>query len=102
MDDSTEVRLENLERQLAETKAELCRVRRRTLWLLRGGLLLIGILALAWIFKSTVHPVLAQGEATVHKEIQAKKFLLVDAGGQKRAMLSVHEDDLALTIFSPI
>jgi hypothetical protein len=31
MNDSTEVRLENLERELAETKAELCRVKHRKL-----------------------------------------------------------------------
>jgi hypothetical protein len=48
---TVEVRLENLERKLAETNAELNRVRCRNLWLLGGGILIAGLLALPWMFK---------------------------------------------------
>ena len=72
MKDSTEVRLENLERELADTKAELRRVKCRNLWLLGGGVLTAGLLA--WVFMDAGHPVQAQGEATVQQEIRAKKF----------------------------
>jgi hypothetical protein len=92
MNDSTEVRLENLERELAETKVELCRARRRNLWILGGGVLMAGLLALVWPSIESVRPVQAQGYAKVSQEIKAKKFTLVDEQGMDRATLSIEKD----------
>jgi hypothetical protein len=83
---STDIRLESLERELAQTKAELCRMRRPNLWLLRSGVLMAGILVLAWMFMDTGRPALARGGATVHRETRAKSFVLVDEKGKPRAI----------------
>jgi hypothetical protein len=77
MNKSTEDRLENVERELAETKTELWRVKNRNLWLLRGGVLMVGVLALVWILMDTGSPVQARGGATVHREMGAKRFVIV-------------------------
>jgi hypothetical protein len=98
MSDSTEVRLENLERELAETKAELCRVRRRSLWLLRGGFLVAGLLALAWMFMDAGRPAQARRSATVHRETGAKRFVLVDEKGKPRAILGMNKDGPGLAL----
>jgi len=101
MKEFTEVRLENLERELAETKAELGRVKRRNLLLLRGGFLIAGLLALVWMTLNTGCSAPFKREATVQQEIRAKKFTLVDEHGMDRATLSIDKDgsgpDLVLT-----
>jgi hypothetical protein len=89
MNDSTEVRLENLERELAETKAKLCRVGHRNLWLLRGGILMAGLLALAWMSMNLGCSAPSQKDAVVHKEIRARSFVVVDEQGRERAELSI-------------
>jgi hypothetical protein len=84
---TVEVRLENLERKLAETNAELNRVRRRNLWLLGGGILIAGLLALPWMFKDARRSY--QIDAAVHKKIRANNFALVDEQGRDRAELLI-------------
>lgn len=98
MKESTEVRLENLERELALTKAELCRVRRRNLWLLGGGVLMAGLLALPWMFMDTGRIAQAQGDATVHQVIRANKFVVVDGRGTLQAFLSMDTDGPILAL----
>lgn len=89
MKESSRVRLENLERELVETRAELCQLRRRNLWLMRSGILMVGLLVLTWMFMDTGHTANAQGEFKVHKEIRANKFILVDKQGMTRAVLGM-------------
>jgi len=98
MKESTEVRLANLERELAETRVALCRGKRRRLLLLRAGVLLAGLLALAWIFMDAGRPVQAKGGASVHRETGAKRFVLVDEKGKPRAVLGMNKDGPGLAL----
>jgi len=92
MNDSTEVRLENLERELALTKAELCRMRRHSPWLVRGGFLVVGFLALTLMFLNSGGPAQARKSPTAHRETGAKRFVVVDEKGRPRAILGMNKD----------
>jgi hypothetical protein len=98
MKGSTEIRLERLEKELAGAKAELCRMKRRNLLLLRGGVLVVGILILAWMFMDTGRPVQARGGATVHRETGAKRFVLVDEKSKPRAILGMNKEGPGLAL----
>ncbi len=83
-------RLEDLERDLSRTKAELVGVRRLIFWVLGGGILVAVLLALLWLFKggpgrpSQVATTLG---ATVQEKVRAQNFALVDGRGRDRAEL---------------
>ncbi len=102
MQDATEVRLEKLERGLAEATAELSRLRQRNRRLLRGGFLVAGLVALAFILLDTGRPVQARKGATtahtVHKESGAKRFVVVDDKGKPRAILGMNQEGPGLAL----
>ena len=98
MQDSTEVRLEKLEKELAKTKAELYKMRRRSPWFLRNGFLVVGILALALMFLNSGRPAQARKGATVHRETGAKRFVVVDEKGKPRAILGMNKDGPGLAL----
>jgi hypothetical protein len=98
MKEYTDIRLNSLERDLAQTKSELCAMRRRNLLLLRGGVLMAAILALAWMFIDTGRPVQARGGASVHRETRAKRFVLVDEKGKPRAILGMNKEGPGLAL----
>jgi hypothetical protein len=98
MKEATDIRLESLERELAQTKAELREIRQRNLWLLRVGALMAIVLALAWMFMDTGRPVQARGGATVHRETRAKRFVLVDEKSKPRAILGMNKDGPGLAL----
>jgi hypothetical protein len=98
MKESTDNRLKRLEKELARTKAELFRMSRRHLWLLRSGLLMAGILALVLMLMDTGRPVQARGGATAHRETRAKGFVLVDEKGKPRAILGMNKEGPGLAL----
>ena len=57
---TTEERLAKVERELAETKAQATRVKRRTRWLLVG--LAVAVVGLAWTLTKTTLPAYAQAQ----------------------------------------
>lgn len=85
---TTEERLDQLEKELARTK-------RRNRRLIPVAVLAIG---LVWILGPKVAP--AKLDGTVHDEIQAKKFVMVDESGKTRAMLSVLKSQPGLCLYS--
>ena len=56
---TTEERLAKVERELAETKAQATRAKRRTRWLLA----VVGLALVAWVMAGTVGPRTAEGQA---------------------------------------
>ncbi len=98
MKESTEVRLESLERELTQTKAAVFRMRRHNLCILRAVILMVVLLALAWMFMDTGRPAQARGGAVVHRETGAKRFVLVDEKGKSRAILGMNKDGPGLAL----
>ena len=82
---TTDANLENLEKDLIQTKAELLRVRRLCLWILGGGILVAALLALPWLFRGPRRSY--QGDVTVPGKVRAHNFALVDDQGRDRAEL---------------
>ncbi len=98
MKESAEILLERLAKELAQTKAELCRMKRRNLLLLRAGVLVAGVVALVWLFMDLGGPAQARGGGTVHREMGAKRFVLVDGKGKPRAILGMNKEGPGLAL----
>jgi hypothetical protein len=89
---TTEERLGNLERELARAK-------RRNRWLVAVvGLVVVGLI-LAWTWNKTTSTAQAQAVGGAEKVIRANKFILEDANGKERAMLTMTKEGPALTLF---
>jgi hypothetical protein len=95
---STEIRLARLEKELTRTKAELGKLKRRNLLLLRGGVLVVGLAILAWMCLDAGRPVQARRSAAAHREIGAKRFVLVDKKGKPRAILGMNKEGPGLAL----
>ncbi|MBM4284896.1 MAG: hypothetical protein FJ128_06560 [Deltaproteobacteria bacterium] len=86
MTEEIEDRFENLEMELAKTKAELSKVNHRNLWLLGGAVLMAGLLAFVWA-------------SAVHQNIRANQFMLLDDKGRMFAWLLRHKDNTTLHLY---
>ena len=84
---TTEERLENVERELVEAKAQATRAKRRNRWLLAAVTLAAGVFALVWIVAGAANRAQAQGGG-VSPVIRAGRFELVDGNGRTCAVLS--------------
>jgi len=91
-----EQRVEKLEQELTETKAQAARAKRRNRCLLAAGGLCLAIGLVAWAFGAG--ELLAQPAAPTAKEVRAKRFVVEDANGKSRAMLTVNKDDPGLAL----
>ncbi len=95
---TTEERLERVEREQAETRAELARAKRRVRRVMVAGavaLASIVVLVAAW---ACVPEASAQAAAQVVAEVRARRFLVVDERGKPRAALTVSRDVPGLTM----
>ena len=92
MNESSALRLENLERELADTKAELGRMKRRYLYWLGSVILAAGLLVLTLAYADAGRQAQARGAPAVHREDRAKRFVLVDDKGSPRAILGMNKD----------
>ena len=86
---TTEERLERVERELVEAKAQATRAKRRTQWLLVA----LGLALGAWAFAGTFGPNTAgaQGGAAAVNEVRARSFVLIDEKDEVRARLSIFD-----------
>ena len=87
---TTEERLAKVEQELAETKVQAERVKRRTRWLLTGATLVLGVGLVAWVLGPD--KTLAQATAGGVKEVHANRFVLEDENGEVRATLGMTQD----------
>ena len=89
---TTEDRLEKLERELSRAN------RRNRCLLAVVGLAVVG-LGLAWAWNKTTATAQGQGAAAAPKVIRAKEFILQDANGKLRAVLSVEKGEPGLHLY---
>jgi len=99
---TTEERLEKLERELAETKAQSARAKRLNRHFLIGSIVCLGAI-FTWAFLAQPSRLAtAQAEGTAKdpalKEVRARSFVLEDENGKRRAVLGVDKDGPSLVI----
>jgi hypothetical protein len=89
---STEERLEKLERNLTRAKRDNRRM------IVVGVGIVLGALALLVVWGSPVSVAQAQENAADKKVIRAQEFVLVDEQDKPRAMLTISEDEPAMSL----
>jgi len=88
---TTEERLAKVERELAETKAQATRAKRRCRWLFAALAFGLGALVLVWASAASAPRAEAQ-DAAGGRTVRANAFILEDEGGRVRASLRLTAD----------